>query len=60
MSELPTTLRIEDLGGEWWSAPNPTMDPEGRDVIFSGQLLAQMIMAADAACAHQKVVSRST
>jgi acyl-CoA thioesterase-2 len=56
MSELPTTLRIEDLGGERWSAPNPTEDPEGRDVIFSGQILAQMIMAADAACAHQKVV----
>ena len=56
MSELPTTLRIEDLGGGRWSAPNPAMDPEGRDVIFSGQILAQMIMAADAACTHQKVV----
>ena len=56
MSELPTTLMIEDLGGDRWSAPNPTIDPEGRDVIFSGQILAQMIMAADAACEHQKVV----
>lgn len=56
MSELPTTLRIENLGGERWSAPNPTMDPEGRDVIFSGQILAQMIMAADAACTQEKVV----
>jgi acyl-CoA thioesterase II len=56
MSELPTTLMIEDLGGERWSAPNPATDPEGRDVIFSGQILAQMIMAADAACAQQKVV----
>ena len=32
------------------------MDPEGRDVIFSGQILAQMIMASDAAGAHQKAV----
>jgi acyl-CoA thioesterase II len=56
MSELPATLRIEDLGRGRWSAPNPAMDPEGRDVIFSGQILAHMIMASDAACAHQKVV----
>lgn len=56
MSELPTTLRMADLGEGRWSAPNPAMDPEGRDVIFSGQVLAQMIMASDAACTHQKVV----
>ena len=56
MTELPTTLRVEDLGGGRWSAPHPTMDPEGRDVIFSGQVLAQMIMTSDAACGHQKLV----
>ena len=55
MSELPATLRIEDLGGGRWSAPNPTMDTDRRDVIFSGQILAQMIMASDAAGAHRKV-----
>ncbi len=56
MSELPAMLRIEDLGRGRWSALNPAMDPERRDVIFSGQILAQMIMASDAACARQKVV----
>jgi acyl-CoA thioesterase-2 len=56
MSELPSTLRIENLGGGRWSALNPAMDPEGRDVIFSGQILGQMIMASDAASTHQKVV----
>ena len=46
MSELPKTLQVQDLGGGRWSAPHPTDDPEGRDVVFSGQVLAQMIMAA--------------
>ena len=48
MSELPTTLRIEDIGGGGGQRRTPATDPEGRDVIFSGQILAQMIMAADA------------
>jgi acyl-CoA thioesterase len=56
MSELPATLRVQDLGGGRWSAPHPTDDPEGRDVVFSGQVLAQMIMASDAACGGQKEV----
>ena len=47
MSELPATLRVEDLGEGRWSAPHPVDDPEGRDVVFSGQVLAQMIMASD-------------
>jgi acyl-CoA thioesterase-2 len=56
MSELPVTLQVEDLGGGRWSAPHPADDPEGRDVIFSGQILAQMIMASDANCGSQKEV----
>jgi acyl-CoA thioesterase II len=56
MSELPAILHIEDLGDGRWSAPNPVEDPEGRDVIFSGQILAQMIMASDATCSGQKEV----
>jgi acyl-CoA thioesterase II len=56
MSELPTTLQVEDLGEGRWSAPHPTDDPEGRDVVFSGQILAQMIMASDANCGSQKEV----
>jgi acyl-CoA thioesterase-2 len=56
MSELPATLQVQDLGGGRWTAPHPTDDPEGRDVVFSGQILAQMIMASDANCESQKEV----
>lgn len=56
MSELPATLQVKDLGGGRWSAPHPADDPEGRDVVFSGQILAQMIMASDANCGSQKEV----
>jgi acyl-CoA thioesterase II len=56
MSEVPAVLQVGDLGGGRWSAPHPADDPEGRDVVFSGQLLAQMIMASDAAVEQQKEV----
>src|SRR5579871_5762208 len=46
MSELPDVLQVKDVGGGRWGAPHPTSDPEGRDVVFSGQILAQMIMVA--------------
>ena len=49
MSALPAVLQVEDLGDGRWTAPHPADDPEGRDVVFSGQILAQMIMASDAA-----------
>jgi len=49
-------LQVKDLGGGRWSAPHPADDPEGRDVVFSGQILAQMIMASDANCGSQKEV----
>ena len=44
---LPSVLRLEQQAPGEYSAPHPADDPEGRNVIFSGQLLAQMIMAAD-------------
>src|SRR3954452_18869767 len=56
MSDLPAVLHVEDLGDGRWSAPHPADDPEGRDVVFSGQILAQMIMASDAAVAAEKEV----
>lgn len=56
MSGLPATLQVKDLGEGRWSAPHPTDDPEGRDVVFSGQILAQMIMASDANCESSKEV----
>ena len=56
MSEMPAVLQVENLGDGRWSAPHPADDPEGRDVVFSGQILAQMIMVSDAAVASQKEV----
>ena len=56
MADIPPVLQVEDLGDGRYAAPNPTDDPEGRDVVFSGQILAQMIMAADVACASAKDV----
>src|SRR5579864_9334591 len=49
MSELPAVLDVEGLGEGRWTASHPSEDPEGRDVVFSGQMLAQMIMVSDAA-----------
>jgi acyl-CoA thioesterase-2 len=54
--ELPAVLSVEDLGEGRFSAPHPADDPEGRDVVFSGQLLAQMIMASCAAGGATKEV----
>jgi acyl-CoA thioesterase-2 len=56
MTALSAVLDVEDLGDGRWTAPHPTEDPEGRDVVFSGQMLAQMIMVSDAAGGHQKEV----
>jgi len=56
MSDMPVVLQVEELGDGRWSAPHPTDDPEGRDVVFSGQILAQMIMVSSAAVANQKEV----
>jgi acyl-CoA thioesterase II len=47
LDALPEILRLESAGSRNYLAPHPAEDPEGRNVVFSGQLLAQMIMAAD-------------
>jgi acyl-CoA thioesterase len=47
-SPLPDVLTLQRIGENRFSAPHPADDPEGRNVVFSGQLLAQMIMAGDA------------
>ena len=54
--QLPAVLIVEDLGDGRYAAPHPTDDPEGRDVVFSGQILAQMIMASDHAVESAKDV----
>jgi acyl-CoA thioesterase-2 len=56
MAELPAVLQLDDLGDGRYAAPHPTDDPEGRDVVFSGQILAQMIMASDRAVESGKDV----
>ena len=45
--QLPAVLTLDVRGDGRYGAPNPTDDPEGRDIVFSGQILAQMIMASD-------------
>ena len=44
---VPELLQLEALGEGRYRAPNPRESPEQRDVVFGGQILAQMIMASD-------------
>jgi acyl-CoA thioesterase II len=48
MSDLPDVLRLTEMGEGRFDATQPSQDPEGRDVVFSGQYIAQMLMAAEA------------
>src|SRR5437764_10707889 len=54
--KLPAVLTLDVEGDGRYGASHPTDDPEGRDVVFSGQILAQMIMAADHAVESGKDV----
>ena len=45
----PDLLELEELRPGRYRAPSPESSPEGRDVVFGGQILAQMIMASDRA-----------
>ena len=53
---LHDVLRVEESAPGRWVGPNPEDDPEGRDIVFSGQILAQMIMASTSACQGAKEV----
>ena len=46
-NSTPPVLELTSLGEGRFDAPHPDDDPEGRNVVFSGQLMGQMIMAAD-------------
>lgn len=46
-ANIPAVLQLDVKGDGRYGAPHPADDPEGRNIVFSGQLLAQMIMAAD-------------
>jgi acyl-CoA thioesterase len=48
MADLPDVLRVTDMGDGRYDVIQPSESAEGRDVVFSGQYLAQMLMAAEA------------
>jgi acyl-CoA thioesterase II len=56
MSDLPDLLQLTEIGERRYLVTQPTESAEGRDVVFSGQLLAQMIMASDHAAGGAKDV----
>jgi acyl-CoA thioesterase-2 len=56
MSDLPELLQLTEIGERRYHVPQPSESAEGRDVVFSGQLLAQMIMASDHAVGGAKDV----
>jgi acyl-CoA thioesterase II len=56
VSDLPDLLQLTEIGERRYRVTQPSESPEGRDVVFSGQLLAQMIMASDHAAAGAKDV----
>lgn len=55
-SDLPDLLTLTETGDRKYQVFQPTESAEGRDVVFSGQLLSQMIMASDRACEGTKDV----
>ena len=55
-SDLPNLLTLTEVGDRKYQVFQPTESAEGRDVVFSGQLLGQMIMASDRACEGTKDV----
>jgi acyl-CoA thioesterase II len=56
MSDLPDLLQLAEIGERRYRVTQPSESAEGRDVVFSGQLLAQMIMASDHAAGGAKDV----
>jgi len=56
MSDLPDLLRLTELGPGRYQVYQPSESAEGRDVVFSGQLLGQMLMASEHAAGGTKDV----
>jgi acyl-CoA thioesterase len=54
--DMPELLNLTDVGDHRYRVFQPTESAEGRDVVFSGQLLGQMIMASDRAAGGTKDV----
>lgn len=55
-NSVPDVLVVDSAGAGDYLVRHPTDDPEGRDVVFSGQVMAQMIAAADHAVESSKEV----
>jgi acyl-CoA thioesterase len=55
-SYLPDLLTLSEVGDGKYHVFQPAESAEGRDVVFSGQLLGQMIMASDRSCEGTKDV----
>jgi acyl-CoA thioesterase len=53
---MPDLLTLTEVGDRRYHVFQPAESAEGRDVVFSGQLLAQMIMASDQAGGGAKEV----
>jgi acyl-CoA thioesterase len=47
MSDLPELLQLTEVGDRRFHVFQPAESAEGRDVVFSGQLLGQMMVASD-------------
>ena len=56
VAELPSVLQVEEIAQGRYRVNHPAEDPEARNVVFSGQILAQMIMASDHAVEGTKEV----
>ena len=56
MSDLPDLLQVTEAGEGRYDVFQPSESAEGRDVVYSGQLLAQMIMASHQAAGGAKDV----
>jgi acyl-CoA thioesterase II len=56
MNDLPDLLTLSETGSRRYEVFQPAESAEGRDVVYSGQLLAQMIMASDQAAGGTKDV----
>lgn len=57
MADILDVLNVTALGDGAYDAPFPASDPEGRNVVFSGQIMAQKIMAATLASGDKEVKS---
>lgn len=60
MTDELDVLNVSALEDGRYGAPHPTTDPEGRNVVFSGQVMAQKIMAASHASNDKEVKSIHT